>query len=518
MLRLAPDGTLRQWSPAGAWRPVDDGAALPAWCERGPSCLTLVRTPDTCHDLYYMEWRGSWYACDELRPLVQLLPLAEREIPAATRAYLRAYRTLPYVHAIVGPIRRVHMFQRVACTAAPSGFRTASTVHALRVSPSIVSLAEAAAQVGETFDRAAHAIGGTGNRTLLLSGGVDSTLLATCYRGEPFRYAVSVPGFKEYAIETSYAREAAALLGVPLEEVNAPVDRLQSLLVDAVRDSLQPPNHTQTVLLYAAFRSAPGTYVTAQFADALFGFGRSVTGYAAAGLAGVLGVLQKLPLRPLLPARLVSALRVHEALQLPHGDSASWMSTYARYLSRAGAANLVGHDMLAQLSAERWQVTNATYPGPAPETAHAAMAYGQWLDYVHDDAIAIWTAMARAAGATLVAPHHSTAMIEVAHRIGMPLRYSDGTRAKPVLRAMLGTRLPAYSLTKRKLGSGLPMSAMVSQAYPDLLRELAAHELAARQVSLSDGTPDSAEATWSVLAASLWEEAVRQAPGSDAAQ
>jgi hypothetical protein len=136
------------------------------------------------------------------------------------------------------------------------------------------------------------------------------------------------------------------------------------------------------------------------------------------------------------------------------------------------------------------------------------MALGQWLDYVHDDAIAIWSAMAKGVGSSLVAPHHSCELIEATYRIAMPLRVTDGTQAKPVLCALLGRRLPPYDLGKQKLASGLPMVRMVREGYPDLFADANRTELGAFTTHSSEAHGDWAEAAWSVLAARLWESSV----------
>lgn len=517
MLRLGADGQIARQTDAAAWEPMPAGAALPPWASvrDGEPVLTVTRTPDTCNDLYVMPWRGSWYASPALRPLVVMLPPSDRSIPDATRAYLRAFRTLPYAHAIVGPIRRVHMFQSVTCRMGPAGVELSEQVTPLSVRPDVATLPEASEVVAQALDQAARrVIPATGAR-LLLSGGVDSTLLATCCRDLAVRHAVTVPSFAEYAIETEYAQEAANLLGVPLERVPADASAMQSMLTEAVERSLQPPNHTQTVLLHAAFRSEPTTYVTAQFADALFGFGRSVIGYSAQRLAPLLSVASLLPASSLLPSRVRSALRVHGALRRDGGDPRSWTASYARYLSADAAERLVGREMLDTLSHERYLTTKATYPGPMPDRHDVPMAMGQWLDYVHDDAIAIWSAMAEGVGSRLVAPHHSIAMIEAAHRIRMPLRVSGKGDAKPILRHLLGSRVPGYSLTKQKLASGLPMKRMVLEGYPELMEAASAEfgsSLAPLQESVS---PDWAEAAWSLLSARLWERSIALAESPD---
>jgi asparagine synthetase B (glutamine-hydrolysing) len=473
--------------------------------------LTVSRTPDSCNDLYVMSWQGNWFASPALRPLVVMLPPADRKIPDATRAYLRAFRTLPYAHPIVGPIRRVHMFQSVTCLMGPAGVTLSEQVTPLSVRPDVATLEDASALVAAALDETSRRVIPLTGARLLLSGGVDSTLLATCRRELSVRHAVTVPSFPEYAIETQYAQEAADLLGVPLERVPADASALQSMLTEAVQQSLQPPNHTQTVLLHAAFRSEPATYVTAQFADALFGFGRSVVGYSAQRLAPLLSVASLLPAPSLLPSRVRSALRVHGALRREGGDPRSWTASYARYLSVDAAERLVGREMLATLSHERYVTTKATYPGPLPAAHDLPMAMGQWLDYVHDDAIAIWSAMAEGVGSRLVAPHHSVALIEAAYRIQMPLRVSGGGEAKPVLRHLLGSRVPGYSLTKKKLASGLPMVRMVREGYPDLTSQALRDEVHAMLPKLDDSDPEWAETTWSVLSAQLWERAVASA-------
>jgi len=369
--------------------------------------------------------------------------------------------------------------------------------------------------------RAALAAGPTraGVARTLFSGGVDSTLLQS-FVG-PGTPAVMVGASSpEHRPEQDYARHAAGLLGLDLRSLSVDereyADRLEST-VDALA---LPPHHLQTVLLDAAFRDAPATYVTGQFADALFGL--PSTGHAAlvwrlrwaAPLVAAVGAgpAGRPPFRNARTMR-----RSLAALQRPWTDPASWAHRFAVYGDREALGRQLGPAPVAARLRARMAYAASRHATPPRDDATGLAAHlemGHLVDLLTDDAVRLWRQLAFARGSGFRAPFLTPGVVTAALAVPSPDRFVHGGAVKHALKRLLRRRVPAYPVEQPKLASGLPRERYLASGgvLAPLLHD---YPVAAAWSELGGRGPVDAlpaDVQWNLLTYVLWQERVLRRP------
>lgn len=113
-------------------------------------------------------------------------------------------------------------------------------------------------------------------RATLLSGGLDSSLIAMREQAREPRSTALATGFAwadPGDRETDYARGVAGWLGVPLQCVATDPASFLGGIVDTIRDTGEPVDHLQAVMLHLLFRrhAGAGPLLCGQMADGLLG-------------------------------------------------------------------------------------------------------------------------------------------------------------------------------------------------------------------------------------------------------
>lgn len=326
---------------------------------------------------------------------------------------------------------------------------------------------ETPAAVGRTLDGLLDDVCGDAAVTTMLSGGVDSTLLAT-YRADDPTLVVELDG-PELAFEREYADRAASLLGadprrVGLDE-SAYLDHLETSV-----DRLGFPSHyRQTAVLDAAFArddAATDAYLNGEGADALFG----MTGAKGLRVATWLdSVLTSVPDRvaDLAPSAVgdpLSALqRIAVQTRRHPGDPDSFAVRFPFFTDPDVVASMVGRETVRRrVRAQYDYLTRRVDPdGGDAFSTHAA--YGHLYAYLRHNTGGQWRQLAYAHGKTMFYPFRCARLARLGLAVPASRRYVQGLDAvgdlesKHLLKSLLAERCPGYPVGQRKGSGALPV-------------------------------------------------------------
>jgi hypothetical protein len=476
---------------------------------RGATLIDLYRSLTTSDQLYCVLRDGVLTISDHFAAVLHAIPVAERRVPESAVIDHFLFRTTPGVGTYVAGVRRIGNAEHVRW-AAPDGAATARVVARLEPAGSF-DVDEAAARLDRILGAALREHRAELHN--LLSGGVDSTLLHSFVPGQPTVSATL--DSPEFGMEARYAEAAARLFErehafVKLREVD-----YGELLAGVIRRLSLPPHHLQTVLIDAALSTGATEYMTAQFADALFGLDRSlrvwrITRYRLERSAALVRLLAALPWS--------RARRFDEALdqdlsQLSEAVDSPWGfgSLFAVYSDLSAAVALFGRSAVEARLEQRLDYVRERVAPYRNTDAHEYrhLELGHWVDFFCDDTVSVWRQCAHSRGVSLLAPFSGHAVAALALSVPARDRFCRDGSVKPVLKALLRQRVPAYPVEQQKGGSGLPLSRYLAEG------PLRGHASDALQgdwpVSLrSLRAPVSDWIVWNQLTFRMWDEQVRQ--------
>lgn len=471
--------------------------------------VSLYRGPDGSVDGYVARIGGATIVARELQDLVALVPPPERTVSDYANNYLLAFRSLPAGVPVVGPITRLRVFDSAKVSIASAKLTVCR--QPLRIAPSTRSSQELLAALDELLAvECARAVSESERSpSVLLTGGVDSTLLATYLVPQGAAAVLGQPEFEEYDAEVGYAMDAAAMLRVELRVERLARDEMARQLAELTDATLMPIGHSQSLVVGRVMQRG-GAFVTGDRADALFGNPPAVP---ASRLKGLPTQLLQIPgLRRLarsLPAGRVAG-SVFDALSLPVTHVDGWAARFNRYADYSLLAALIGRHQIQQLVQDRLSWVQSVLPNEEERTDHVAV--GQFGGYLLGDFPAQWTAIARAHGAALHSPFLTKAMLELACSIPLGSRYVDGGVLKPLPKALLTNRLPGFDVNAAKLSSVLPLSSLTTvlrDAFPQVMAD---GDRVLSDLSIALTNDDRGELLWAWVVRAEWQRAVGNAP------
>ncbi|NLI96394.1 MAG: hypothetical protein GX436_06760, partial [Synergistaceae bacterium] len=287
-----------------------------------------------------------------------------------------------------------------------------------------------------------------GEPSVLLSGGVDSTLVLSCLGKGANAVTVGLDS-PEYAFEMGYARMAGGLL-----EAHHTLEILEeSSFRQSVREVVetlgQPTGMAflQPMAFHRAFRRDPGFFLYGEAVDALFGFNK---------LAKVFDDEE------------LSALD-REALCRQPGDRAGYAARGGLSPDFETARKVLGEALTESRLANRLDFALKLCPGLARlETSrlragHAEMlaiftGFGHIREYIGRT-----RQQALCAGRTVMSPFSCRSAMELAFSMPMPGRILKDGVIKHVAKTLLARRLPSYPVHARKGGSDVPRTRFLQE-------------------------------------------------------
>jgi len=359
---------------------------------------------------------------------------------------------------------------------------------------------------------AMQGVRGDDRAALLFSGGVDSTLLLA-YLGDKVQPVTFVPDTPEFATETEYARAAAALLEVSINEVPTPErDFLQ--MVEFNTETLGTPSADDSSPYFTQIvTSQPnGRFVFGQGADAAFGISLKL-------------------------ARFSSWFRWPIARQTVNASS-RWMPGHLGY--RLGQVGPIANRFSRSFLDSRGYAATARVSGHTPLLERvfgleAIEEAGQSsLDYALERVVPIadpasrffshvelahWHivmanpmtlrhAACQAAGKRAFGPFCAPNILNALATIPVRDRYIRGMSAKWILKDLLKRKVPDYPVYKRKKATALPWQRFYENGpltgiweryeVPDLFSGEDRSELTARPIAT----------TWVAISHAIWLERV----------
>lgn len=475
-----------------------------------PVRIEARRGLTTSNELYWVETPSdALLFTDHFGQACQAVPSDRRSIPADALLDHLLFRTTPgHTTCLEGIARLGH--GETAVWEAPE-WRVARTQTQHLEFPEPASFDQGVREVEAALATAVEDNSGfgPGQRINLLSGGVDSTLLHA-FLGASVPSASAGIDCPEFTMEVEYARAASALIGTVHRFVGISETAYPARLMECVQASGLPPHHLQTVLLDQIFRTADRetSFVTAQFADGLFGLDRAQAVarlHRMGAAAGLVAAARFLPGR--LGARGRTADRIQRELAVPPAHPYSYASGFAVYGDRSWAERAFGVDAVrrrldARLASLARLIPEAGWSVPSPEWH---LTIGHLLDFWMDDTVSVWRQVAHARGVSLAAPFTHPEVVRAALRIPVRERYHRTSTDKPALKALLAARLPEYPVRQKKGASGLPADRLVSEGVlGPLVASHASPLVGWAHSALPLPTGGDGRAAWAALSIALW--------------
>jgi asparagine synthetase B (glutamine-hydrolysing) len=301
---------------------------------------------------------------------------------------------------------------------------------------------------------------------IMFSGGVDSALLQA-YGGDALEPVTFVPDTPEFAAETEYARKAAAVLGVSLNELGM----AEASFLDMVEATTDITGFTvfddaKPYLAHTILTTPQCHLVTGHGADSAFGMSLKLARFSSwfrwpGVLQTVTGLSRVVPghvgyrLGQVAP----KAAGFARPTLHPFGYSANTRSHgNTKMLEQIFGAELIQQANRESLDYVTARVVRQADPG-SRFFSHIELAH--WM-VAFNNAVLIDRLVAHGCGKTLDAPYMAANVLETLATIPVADRYVHGLRAKWILKDLLARRAPAYPINQRKLATALPWKRFYS--------------------------------------------------------
>ncbi len=401
------------------------------------------RSITSFYDVYFLRGSdGRVVVTDQFRNALSRLDTADRTVPDTAVADHILYRTTP-VGTYVAEVRRLGHGESLRWDPAVGTPKT-RLVETLP-DPEPRDIETAISTLESTLSDLVRPEDGR----LLLSGGVDSTLLGTYWQSGD-RTVSGAFDTPELAFEVEYARTAADMLGTDHRVLEAEeADFLGH--VESTIDALgMPLQQIQTPMQDLVFRNGEAdTYVNGLLADSLFGMGA-----AAARL-----VWLTRPLRHLSPV--VGKLRSHREyareLLRPPTHPRGFALQSVQYQSLDLVERIVSPETVTDRQRERFRYVRDRIPSTSfPADFDTHIEVGQWVEYFCENTVDTTRQVAQARGVSMSTPYAGKAVAETALSIPTPERFLDRLSEKHVPKKLLARRLPDYRTGKPKGNGHLP--------------------------------------------------------------
>ncbi len=413
--------------------------------------VSLFRTLPSTFELYFCEEEGTIRVFDHFRNAIASLPEAER-VPDE-RAYadhlLFAYEYIPGTYTLVRGIHKlIPGGMAEIIQGEPPVFRQAETIF-LPLEEGGPSPTESVQKLEEILEERVSAYAASyGKPAVLLSGGVDSTLVLSCLGKGTSALTVGLDS-PEYAFEMEYARMAGRLLQADhtleiLEEAS-----FRQSIREVVEDLGQPTGTVflQPMAFHRAFRKPPSFFLYGEAVDALFGFNKLARIFDDDALS---------------PSE-------KEALGRQPADLAGFGARCGLSPDFETARRIVGEAETERRLENRLEFALTICPGlrwveagrlraAHAETMALFTGFGHIREYIGRT-----RQQALCAGKTVMSPFACRSAMELALSMPMPRRILKGGVVKHVAKSLLEKRLPGYPVHTRKGGSDVPRTRFLQE-------------------------------------------------------
>ncbi len=469
-------------------------------------------------ELYYSSGAsGEIVLSDHFRNVLVRLPRAHRypsdDGLAEHFLFRRPYGTLSYS----AHIRRLGTAESIEIDL-NSGETSSAVFDRIGAGQTVRSDAEYVELVGSMLE-AGFAQIGPDPCTLGFSGGVDSTLLLSYVadRVEPYTFVTDTPEFLE---ETTYARNAAQLLGVVLNEVPMREDEFLGMLESTTEIQGTPSFDDATPYLARLILEQPNTQLLLGLgADSAFGMSLKMARFSSWFRHPVLSKPLSAVSRNM-PGHLGYRMRQVAPIAASFGRPLLDPYGYAGAIRTSGNTELLqealGSDLIESahrrvLEHARPRVELSVDPSDV-FWSHLELAH--WL-VVFNNFLATNSAIANASGKRVLSPYGDPDVLSALATIPVRDRYVRGLSAKWILKKLLTQRLPQYPVKQRKKATALPWQRFyIDGPLTGVWNRYSVPELF--DGDLRNGIMEEPTAnTWTAISYSIWVERVVRNDGLD---
>jgi asparagine synthetase B (glutamine-hydrolysing) len=478
--------------------------------------VTVWRSLFSSHELFWsIRPTGDVVLADLYRNMMAALPIAERATSdlTVTSHYLSRKPYCPLTMS--ASVLRTGFATRIDIdlpTGAVASTRFDSVSSAVEARPPNEYLEAVEHALVSSLDE----IDDPSSTALMFSGGVDSTLVLAL-DPSAMRPVSFVPETPEFLPETEYARCAAGLVGVDLEEIPVAENLFVGLLERATDVSAIPLYDDSSPYFQHVFENTDyTTFVFGLGADSAFG--------QSLKLARVSNAMRFTPIRQALSAL---APRTSGHLGYRVGQVASRAEGFARdpwdpdgwagNTRSAGDIGLLEHLMGPELPREARDRQLAEVRelvddvGANRSTFLSHIEISHWM-VVFGGTLYESKLSTNAFGKRSVGPYGDWRVLNELSRVPLEERYVNGLRAKWMLKNLLKQKVPGYPVDQRKKATALPWQRFYThgpltgiwERYP--IPNLFTGEVRRRVVE------DPTLTTWNAITHSVWEERVRKNP------
>lgn len=450
---------------------TDLGAAVTELCRRfRSSSVTVVSTQNGVphllisakglagsHERFHASMDNRWYVTDHFRNAISQVPVASRTPSELATAEHYIFRAVHADQTYSQAVDRVTHGEMVTVDLS-TGSVSRQLIDRYEPPEDRLDRPGAIDRLDRALETATTLDSKSGRTALLFSGGVDSTVLLT-YLYPNATPVTWVPDTPEFAIETEYARSAAALLDATVEEILVNEADVVTLLEESTKLMGWPAMHSGTPMFGVAYDAPFDTFFVGEGADALFGVGMrlaTVSNWLANPVAiKVLGQARQKG-----PSRLRHRFdQLHDAalrLARPVGPRSYALGNAGAPVADDVAAALNTDTVLAALQARIDYVDKRLDIETAPDDRGGRnLEYRHWV-YALGDAFIMGRHQAQGRGKALVNPFGSAAVVETALAVPPKIRYARGLRGKWMVKEVLKKRLPTYPIDRHKKHTAMP--------------------------------------------------------------
>jgi asparagine synthase (glutamine-hydrolysing) len=299
-----------------------------------------------------------------------------------------------------------------------------------------------------------------GRIATMFSGGVDSALLQA-YLGGRADAVAFVPDTPEYRPETECARNAAALIGVPLTEVQTlesdfveMVETTTDLIGYAVFDDAKP------YLAQPILRLPHSRFVTGHGADSAFGMSLKLARFSSwfrwPGVRQTVAGLSRISPGHL-GYRLGQVAPIAASFAVPATDPLGYAGGARSHGKTAILEEVFGSAALAAVNQGTLDYTMSRLERTADprSTFFSHIELAHWAT-VFNNPVLIDGLVAHAVGKSVTTPYVAANVLEALATIPVADRYVKRLQAKWMLKDLLRRKVPDYPINQRKLATALP--------------------------------------------------------------
>jgi asparagine synthase (glutamine-hydrolysing) len=516
---LGPEGDSRSGVEAALCRRYGDASIVRVDLSRGTAARIAAWKGLTAgYDVFYRAGPGRQVVvADHFRNILSEVPVAERAPADEVLCDHFLFRTVPGENTLCRSVKRLGRGETLLIDLRSGSLRKERFDHVEGV-PRPGRLSDYLARIDAALESVLEPCRGTPDAATLFSGGVDSTLIQTYLGSSVPAICYELPFYAE-GFEAPYARRAADLLGIELEQHGVDLADYLKLLEGAIDAAAMPPPHLQLALYQSLMGLNRKWLIVGEQADALFGIelrrARLAAPFASAAGCAVLKVAASLP-----SGRAHRLRRIRDAagrLAQPPYSLDGYGALFGTYTDWPLLEAMFGQRQVRERLQARLDVACALQQTAAPRSRfyrHVELA--QMVDYLCEDIMMCFRHLAHAFGRTLTSPFTTRALLDTALSIPAEHRYLSRLESKHLLKRLLQRRLPAYPVNQQKGYMHLPFADMYRHgplspvwrhyAVPDIFEG----EHRDRLIE----TPT--QMTWNAITLAIWQDRVQKNPNLQA--